>query len=211
MNPTIKRIMSQIADMSTGRLAIMGLIFAGIYYVSFFNDVSHLRQNIDTLKTQIAEEETKKVETTRILQKEEQMRGDVSLLVKKYEDVKARIPIEFLESELRIIIDSLISKYELKTVKNLRANSGQDFGMNQDAALVEQVPLEYTFTGTFMNLYKFMKDLSMTEKTIKVENFLLSAKPKQSNAPRSKELTLTATIIGFKQSAIAIHGQGGKK
>ena len=203
--------MSQVADMSTGRLAIMGLIFAGLYYVSFFNAGSQLRQNIESLKSQIAEEETKKIETNKILQKEEQMRADVTLLVKKYEEVKARIPIEFLESELRIIIDTLINKHELRTVKNLRANSGQDFGMNQDATLVEQVPLEYTFTGTFMNLYKFMKDLSLTEKTIKVENFLLSAKPRESNAPRSKELTLTATIIGFKQSVAATRMQGEKK
>jgi len=211
MNPAIKKIMSQIADMSTARLAIMGLICAGIYYMSFFNDGSTLRQSIDGMKSQISEEETKKIETNSILQKEEQMRGDVSLLVKKYEEVKARIPIEFLESELRIIVDTLINKYELKTVKNLRANSGQDFGVNQDASLVEQVPLEYTFTGTFSKLYKFMKDLSLTEKTIKVENFILAATPRASNAPRSKELTLTATIIGFKQSSVAAGAQGVKR
>lgn len=210
--------MAQVADFSNGRLALLGAVLAGVYYVTLFNDGSSLQQTSASLSTQIAEEKIKKVETTRILQKEEQMRADVSMLVKKYEDVKSKIPIEFLESELRSIIDQYATQFEIKTTKNQRATRAKDFGASQDSNLVDQVALEYTFTGSYFNLQKFAEQISSLDKLIKIENFQVYSEEKQSKMGLNREIYLVATIIGFKQSAVSLsenknqkNQNGGKK
>ena len=160
---------------------------------------------IETLKKQIEEEKIKKLETNRVLQKEEQMRADVTMLVKKYEEVKSKIPIEFLESELRIIIDQFATQFDLKTLKNQRSTQGKDFGASLDANLVEQVVLEYSFAGNFSNLEKLIKQIASTDKLVKIENFELVSTGKRAEPDKPQDLTLKATIIGFKQSALALN------
>ena len=197
--------MNQFANFSTGQLAIAGVILTVIYYTSFFNNGSAIELEMTSIKAQIEEEKIKKVETNRVLQKEEQMRADVSMLVKKYEDVKSKIPIEFLESELRIIIDQYANQFELKTTRNQRASKGKDFGSALDANLVEQVALEYTFMGTFFNLEKLINQITRLDKLVKVESFQFISAEKKTNAGVGYEVSLTATIIGFKQSSIALN------
>ncbi len=201
----INKFMTLVADFSTGRLALFGALLAGIYYATLFNDGHSIRQAADTLKTQIEEEKIKKVDTTRILQKEEQMRADVTMLVKKYEDVKSKIPIEFLESELRVLVDKFVTQYELKTTKNLRSTKTKDFGSSQDSKLVDQVVLEYTLVGSYFNLEKFIQQISNLDKLIKLESFQINAEGKPTSSGLSREITLTTTIIGFKQSSVALN------
>lgn len=197
--------MTLVADFSTGRLALFGALLAGIYYATLFNDGHLIRQAADTLKTQIEEEKIKKVDTTRILQKEEQMRADVTMLAKKYEDVKSKIPIEFLESELRILVDQFVTQFELKSTKNLRSTKTKDFGSSQDSKLVDQVVLEYTLVGSYFNLEKFIQQISNLDKLIKLESFQINAEGKPTSSGLSREITLTTTIIGFKQSSLALN------
>ena len=200
----LSKLMSQVADFSMPRIALLGAVLAGIYYSALFNDGSLLRQNITTLNTQIEEEKIKKVDTTRVLKKEEQMRADVSMLVKKYEDVKSKIPIEFLESELRIMIDQYANQFEIKTTKNQRTTKTKDFGSQPDSNLVEQIALEYAFTGSFFNIEKFANQISNLDKLVKIENFQFLVSNKQNSKAASREVTFTATIIGFKQSVVSI-------
>lgn len=199
------KFITLIAELSIGRLAILGAVISGIYYATMFNDGSLIQQNIATLKTQVEEEKIKKVDTTRVLQKEEQMRGDVTMLVKKYEEVKAKIPIEFLESELRIIVDKYAVQYDLKTVKSQKGTRGKDFGASEDASLVNQVALEYSFKGTFFNLEKLVNEITQIDKLIKIENFQFTSEEKKMQSDDSPEVTLHATIVGFKQSSVAIN------
>ncbi len=209
-NPVLNKILSTMSELSTGRVAIAGFIITGIYYYSFFDDGSRFNTEITSLKQQIEAETVKKAETVKILKKEEQMRADVSLLVKKYEEVKSKIPIEFLESELRIIIDKLADENNLKTTKNNRGNAGQNLNAFEDAKLVEQVPLEYSFTGSFSGIFNFIKQASLTEKLIKLDQITLQASDKRGQYKmRTKDVIFTATIIGFKQSSYAM--QDSKK
>ncbi len=201
----INKFMTAVADFSTGRLALLGALLAGIYYVVLFNDGASIRQNIATLTTQIEEEKNKKVDTTRILQKEEQMRANVAMLVKKYEEVKSKIPIEFLESELRILIDQLVTQCDLKTTRNQRSTKNKDFGTSQDSKLVDQVVLEYTFSGTYYNLEKFISLVSSFDKLIQLENFELVVENKKTPSGSNHEVSLAATVIGFKQSSVALN------
>lgn len=206
MNQTVlNKFMTTVSDFSSGRLALLGAVLAGIYYATLFDNGSLISQSITALTAQIEEEKIKKVETTRILKKEEQMRADVTMLVKKYEDVKSRIPIEFLESELRIIIDQYVTQFELKTIKNQRATKGKDFGSAEDANLVDQVALDYSFSGTYLNLEKFLVQISSLDKLVKIENFQFTSSDKKANPGSQREVNLTATIVGFKQSSKALN------
>lgn len=209
----IYKFMARVADFSAIRVAMVGVFLAGLYFAMAFNSGSQIQAEIDTIKTRITEENVKKLETNRVLQKEEQMRADITMLVKKYEEVKSKIPIEFLESELRIIIDQFASQFELKTIRNVRATRGKDFGASEDSNLVEQVVLDYSFVGNFYSLEKLINQISKTDKLVKIEHFEILSTSKRTDPNTPKELVLNATIIGFKQSSVALNQNkiGGAK
>jgi hypothetical protein len=197
--------MEKVANFSAFRVAMLGVFLAGMYYVMAFNSGAQISEEISRIKVQIAEENVKKLETNRVLQKEEQMRADITMLVKKYEEVKSRIPIEFLESELRIIIDQFASQFDLKTIRNVRATKGKDFGASEDSNLVDQVVLDYSLVGNFYSLEKLINQISKTDKLVKVEHFEIITTNKRTDPNTPKELVLNATIIGFKQSSVALN------
>lgn len=209
----IHKLMEKVANFSALRVAMLGVFLAGLYFVMAFNNGSQILEEISKIKVQIAEENVKKLETNRVLQKEEQMRADITMLVKKYEEVKSRIPIEFLESELRIIIDQFASQFDLKTIRNVRATKGKDFGASEDSNLVEQVVLDYSLVGNFYSLEKLMNQISKTDKLVKIEHFEILSTNKRTDPNAPKELVLNATIIGFKQSSVALNQNktGGTK
>ena len=87
--------MTKVASQSMNRIALFSLIAAAIYFFTIYDSGALIEQQIATLKAQVDVETGKKSETEKILKKEEQMRADVALLAKTYEEVKAKIPIEF--------------------------------------------------------------------------------------------------------------------
>jgi hypothetical protein len=201
----LNKIMAQVAEFSSGRLALVGALLAGLYYSTVFDDGSMLRQSIESIKVQIQEEKIKKIETTRILQKEEQMRADVTMLVRKYEEVKSKIPIEFLESELRIIINQFATQFDIQTTKNERATKTKNFESQEDAKLIDQIVLDYTFVGTFFNIEKFLLQIANMDKLVKAESFIISSSGQRDKEGVSRKITLNATLIGFKQSMLSLN------
>lgn len=197
---SLQKFMSIVAELSTPRIALVGFMVAAFYYFTLYDDGSQITASIVNLKSLIEQENTKKIETTRILKKEEQMRADISLLIKKYEEVKSKVPIEFPESELRVMIDQLTQQYNLVTSKNNRAQPLVDLASHQDAKLIEQVPLFYTFNGTFQSMFNFIQQVLTKEKLIKIDNLSISSVDRTQGKMRKNEVVFSLNIVGFKQA-----------
>lgn len=206
-------ILVKISNLAMSRVAIVGLFVTGFYFLTFYDSGETILNEINGLKSQISMENTKKVETERLLKKEEQMRADVALLAKTYEDVRSKIPLSFDPPELRAIVDQVSSANGLEIVRfdnNVTSVVNQSLVGAEDANLIDQVAVKYELQGNYIQLAKFATQLYNIQKIVKLEDVRISHIP-SSNGP-SKKLKLETTIIGYKQAVVkAVDKTGGAK
>lgn len=199
-------LMSKVSTLSVNRIALFGLLLTLFYYFMIYNNGDLIVSEIQGLNTQIAQETTKKVETERVLKKEEEMRNDVASLAKTYEAVKSKIPIDFETSELRIIVEQISAATELKIIRlnNTDAeqvNTPQAGESEEEANLVQKVAIKYVFQGNFAQIQAFMTQIGAVEKIIKVSE--LKIKSENGQTGPNKYLTVEAVLVGYRQAAVA--------
>lgn len=192
-------LMAKVANLSTNRIAFFSLLICIVYYFVFYDSGVTIDDEILAIRAQIAEETTKKIETEKILKKEEQMRSDVAMLAKTYEEVKSKIPIDFESSELRAIVEQVSNASSLKIATLKDQQQQNDMGSIPEANLVEQVVIDYKFQGTYSQIKNFVIQLAQVEKVIKVSNMRITV-PSVGDGP-GKFLDMDTSIIGYKQSA----------
>lgn len=199
----IQKMINLIGSMSLPRVALFAGILTVAYYATFYDGGDTIIQGIEAAKSQLEAENAKKIETQKVLKKEQQMKADVELLAKKFEEIKAKIPLDFLESDLRTIVDHYSSQNGLKTTRTdrrqLPMKTSQSNNGNEN--LIEQVALGYEFEGSYTNVAKFVSEISGLEKLIKIGDFELST---LNSNKKTKDLTFRVNIIGFKQSLEAM-------
>ncbi|AZZ35874.1 hypothetical protein CIK05_03355 [Bdellovibrio sp. qaytius] len=199
-------LMAKVSTLSVNRIALFGLLLTVFYFFMIYNNGDSILAEIQGLNAQIAEETTKKVETERILKKEEEMRADVASLAKTYEAVKSKIPIDFETSELRIIVEQISAATDLKITKlsnsDLQQASSQDATEKaEEANLVQKVGINYIFQGSFAQIQAFMTQIAGIEKVIKVSELKIKSED-GTNGP-NKNLTVEAILVGYRQAAVA--------
>lgn len=214
MNETspLQKIISLIGGLSLARVALLAGILTAAYYATLYDNGDTIIQGIDAAKIQLEAEKLKQIETQKVLKKEQQMKADVELMAKKFEEIKARIPLDFLESDLRTIVDQYASKNGLKTTRTDRrpapAKVTQSSQGNEN--LIEQVALGYEFEGPYSSIAKFVSEISSLEKLIKIGDFELGVRTDYTANKKSKDLVFKVNIIGFKQSLESLNA-GTKK
>lgn len=202
----MNELMAKVSTLSVNRIAIFGFILTMVYYFTMYNNGDALVAEIQGLQAQITEETTKKVETERVLKKEEEMRADVASLAKTYEAVKSKIPIDFETSELRIIVEQVSAATDLKIAKlsnsdPQQVNSPEATQNADEANLVQKVAINYVFQGSFAQLSNFMTQIGGMEKVIKISELKIKAE-NGADGP-NKNLTVEAVLVGYRQAAVA--------
>lgn len=202
----MNELMAKVSTLSVNRIAIFGFILTMIYYFTIYNNGDALVAEIQGIQAQITEETAKKVETERVLKKEEEMRADVASLAKTYEAVKSKIPIDFETSELRIIVEQVSAATDLKIAKlsnsdPQQVNSPDATQSPDEANLVQKVAINYVFQGSFVQLNNFMTQIGGMEKIIKISE--LKIKAENGTDGPNKNLTVEAVLVGYRQAAVA--------
>lgn len=200
-------LVAKVSTLSVNRIAFFGLMLTMFYYFLGYNNGDAIVAEISSLNAQIAEETTKKVETERVLKKEEEMRADVASLAKTYEAVKSKIPIDFETSELRIIVEQISAATDLKITKlsnsdMQQVNSPEATENAEEANLVQKVAINYVFQGNFAQIQTFMTQIAGVEKVIKVSELKIKTEDSPNPGP-SKYLTVEAVLVGYRQAAVA--------
>ena len=199
-------LMAKVSTLSVNRIAIFGMLLTMFYYFMIYNNGDLILAEIQGINAQIAEETNKKVETERVLKKEEEMRNDVASLAKTYEAVKSKIPIDFETSELRIIVEQISAATELRITKLSNSdlqlvNGGANAESAEEANLVQKVAINYIFQGNYAQIQTFMTQIAGVEKVIKVSELKIRSEDGQ-NGP-NKNLTVEAVLVGYRQAAVA--------
>ncbi len=190
--------MTKVAGQSINRIALFSLVAAAIYFFTIYDSGAVIQQQIADIKVQVDVETGKKSETEKILKKEEQMRADVALLAKTYEEVKAKIPIEFDSSEMRLIVEQISNSVGVKIAKLTNTQDNRTLGPAFQQNLVEQVVMDYELHGHYNQILNFITELSKVEKILKVEDFTIE--PLKAGTMPSTELKMSTKVIGYKQA-----------
>ncbi len=210
----ILKFVDLVGGMSFSKVALLSLILTVGYFFTVYDSGSEIQQSIEAAKTQSEEENTKKIQTNKILKKEQQMKEDVQQFAKKFEVIKSRIPIEFTESELREIVVQQASKNSL--TNKVSSRTQLTFGKleKDEENLIERVALNYTFEGTYVDISQFIVDISNLDKIVKIGDFTLTENASQTKDAKEnkklKKLNFVVTIIGFKQQ-VAVEKNDSKK
>lgn len=201
----MNKFIERVAVLSVSRIALLGLLVTAGYYLSLYDSGASIQTQIDSSKQQLEEERTKKADTEKTLKKEQEMRADIVVLGKEFEEVKSKIPADFREPELRIIVNQLVEANNIKITRQKNTDKKVDFGPGQEMALVEQVVLEYTFYGSYNQILNFISQLAQVEKTVRLGDFSISTQ--QGSDGPGKQLLFDTLIVGYKQGS----GKGATK
>lgn len=181
------KLFEKLLTYTMQQLLAFSVVAGMIYYFVLFNDGSAERLQIATLDAQLAEEETKKVETEKVLAEERRMRDAIGLLSQQYQDLSRRIPKKLDSIELNRNIDS----FARNSGASIKARRPENLVQKE---IIEEVPVTISLEGGFSELATFVYLVSSSERVSSMKNFSITASEERRNAP----LKLEGTVVGYQ-------------
>ncbi len=197
-----------IAGLSMSRIVIFGVLSTVMYYTSYFDDGSALDNQIETMESQVKAESERRIEVNKIIKKEEEMRGNLLQLQRNLEVVKSKIPNEFRDTQMSIILNnaSIASGVNLQDLSIVQTNfAGEKKVYDADSIkpedLIEEVRFNISLSGSYSAFLKFLDVLTKEDKVLKVKNFIIE---KNSSDIDDDMIRFKGDVIGFKQSTLLL-------
>ena len=195
-----------IASLSMSRIVIFGVLCTIMYYTTYFDDGSALDTQINSMNSQVKIESERRVEVNKIIKKEEEMRGNLLQLQRNLEVVKSKIPNEFRDTQMSIILNNAsiasgVNLQDLSVVGNNNSSGNKkvyDPNSIKPEDLIEEVRFNITLSGSYGAFLKFLDVLTKEDKVLKVKNFVIE---KNSSDIDDDQIKFKGDVIGFKQSS----------
>jgi hypothetical protein len=181
------------------------------YYATYFDAGESIENEILALKTQVDERETRRVEISKTMKKEEEMMANALQLKRNLDVVKDKIPNELKDTQMQTIINEAANNSGVTIVSINADNQGQrapnapPVEMSiQDVKpenLIEEIKFSIKLTATFDAFIRFLETLAKEDKVIKIRNFTIDQLTKSVDEDK---IIFNGEIIGFKQANIKI-------
>lgn len=183
-------LLFKLAFITSKQLGMLILGVAGIFYISpVYDDGSSLETQINSLKSQIVQEEQNKVKTQQILSERDRLQEILTKLTTQYEDLSRKIPTDLSSSEVNRIINDLIQSAKLKSLARKPL-------MEQNIGILDEIPFELELQGTFTNIGQFLYLVSTMERVMLVKSLTINTNGKSYD----KFLTLKTVVAAYKLS-----------
>ena len=199
------RLLRIIASLSMSRIVIFGVLGTVMYYTTYFDDGSALDTQIATMESQVKSESERRIEVNKIIKKEEEMRGNLLQLQRNLEVVKSKIPNEFRDTQMSIILNNAsiasgVNLQDLSVVQSNIAGGNKVYDPNsiKPEDLIEEVRFNISLSGSYSAFLKFLDVLTKEDKVLKVKNFVIE---KNSSDIDDDMIKFKGDVIGFKQSS----------
>ena len=197
-----------IASLSISRIVIFGVLCTVMYYTTYFDDGSALDIQIATMDSQVNAESARRIEVNKIIKKEEEMRGNLLQLQRNLEVVKSKIPNEFRDTQMSIILNNAsiasgVNLQDLSVVQSNLAGGKKVYDPNsiKPEDLIEEVRFNISLSGSYSAFLKFLDVLTKEDKVLKVKNFVIE---KNSSDIDDDTIRFKGDVIGFKQSTLLL-------
>ena len=203
MNRSVLAVLAILANMSYSRVILITLAASAGYYFTAYNSGSEIIERIANTEKDIVAEKNRREETQKTLKEEEMMKANVGQTLKKFEEIKDRIPISFEERDLLEIVNDVATRNKLTPGPRVRESNIAIESDGKDTDLVEAFGWKTSFTGSFISMAQFAIDISKLEKLIRIGNFKVVPAPSTGNSGRSGMVQMDTTIIGYRQKPLS--------
>lgn len=202
------KLLRIISSLSISRIVIFGILCTIMYFTTYFDDGSTLETQISSMNNQVKIESDRRIEVNKIIKKEEEMRGNLLQLQRNLEVVKSKIPNEFRDTQMSIILNnaSIASGVNLQDLSVVQGASVigaskrvSDPNSIKPEDLIEEVRFNITLSGSYGAFLKFLDVLTKEDKVLKVKNFVIE---KNSSDIDDDMIKFKGDVIGFKQSSL---------
>lgn len=204
-----------ISGLSISRMLIFGILCTVMYYTSYFDDGTDLNAQIASMNGQVEVETARRVEVNKIIKKEEEMRGNLLQLQRNLEVVKSKIPNEFKDTQMSVILNNAaltsgVNLQDLSIVQTEMNRTEKIFDPNslKPEDLIEEVKFSILLSGTYSSFLKFLDVLTKEDKVLKVRNFSIE---KNSSDIDDDFIKFKGQVVGFKQASFSDQPASGEK
>lgn len=182
----MNRLFEKLAALSSGRAMILGLVLAGVYYMTAYDNGDAVTAQIQALNTQISAAELKKKDTEATLKEEATMKEAVGKLSAQYAFISKKLPSDLKSAEMVRAIDTVanVAGVSVKFKKP---------GTVVQKAVVEELPVDVTLEGNYGQIAKFIYHTSNLERLTRVLNFSVSGPD-----VKTKNLRFEGQVVSYK-------------
>lgn len=196
----IADILLKFSEMDIKASFILSFFAAIIYYFAFFDNTKFDSQ-ITQLKSNIQKEEAEWQRIQNLLKKEKELKSEIGILGKKFEEAIKYLPTNLNISAIMSNVDN-ISK--LTSVKVLKV----DTLPREIISFYEKIALDVELQGYYTELVYFIYEMSKIPRIIRIDNFEIITQNSNTNNPivnkkrgksvGSPKLTLKGSIISYR-------------
>jgi type IV pilus assembly protein PilO len=182
----MNRIFEKLASLTSAKAMILGLILAGVYYMTSYDNGETVEAQIQGLNKEIATAELKKKDTEATLKEEANMKEAVGKLSAQYAFISKKLPSDLKSAEMVRAIDTVatISGVSVKFKKP---------GTVIQKEVVEELPVDVTLEGTYGQIAKFIYHTSNLERLTRVLNFTVSGPDL-----KTRNLRFDGQVVSYK-------------
>lgn len=198
------KLLKFLSDLSLGRVLILAGLVTGGYYFTYFNDGASIEQQIQAVEGLLSQELNRRAQIEKTIKKEEEMRGNVLQLERNLDVVKAKIPVEFKDTDISINMNSAARASGL-VIKELSISESTQKGIQNPGSvkledLIDEIKFKIVLTGNFDSFINFLDLITRGEKILKARNFTFEKASTVSFD--DDDVIFRGEIVGFKQSSL---------
>lgn len=164
----------------------------------YYDNGAVYETQITALNAEINTELVKKKETEKTIKREDEMRANLASLARDLQVVKAKLPNEFKDTEMTVIINKAAQGAGVAVSSLNRKRSAPTVSSTANGAeSVEEIVFDLSVSGRFNQFVQFMENLAREEKIIKIRDFVIE---KNSKNVDDNLVRFRGDIVGFKQA-----------
>ena len=182
-------LLLKFAQLEMQKVLVVGLVLAGLYYMTAFDDGSAIEMNIARVEQDIQNELQKKEETNKLLKESEEIKNKLLEAESNFKTISAKISADLSPTDITKRIQEAvdISGSKLKQIRP---------GAVEKKELLQEVPVRLSLMGGYSDFAMFVYHISKSDIVSKVSSFTIKSSNKE-NSDKS-ELEFDGMVLTYQ-------------
>ena len=185
MNP----LLLKFAQLEMQKVLVVGLVLAGLYYITVFDDGSAIEMNIARIEQDIQNELQKKEETNKLLKESEAIKSKLVDAESKFKSISSKISSDLSPTDITKKIQEAVDVSGSK-LKQIRP------GTVEKKELLQEVPVRLSLIGGYSDFAMFIYHVSKSDIISKVSSF--SIKNTISDGSDKSQLEFDGMVLTYQ-------------
>jgi type IV pilus assembly protein PilO len=185
----------QLKNLTFGRALIIGIVLAGIYYFTMYNDGSSFQTQINKAKDTRQQNEAEVARIARAVKDAERYQQTMAVRSAEMEGVLKAVPAQLSSFDLMKIVSNEAKLIGLQ-INGLTA-AGNYRADNKDA-IFEPVGVTVNLTGNYNQVMLFLSNLTKLDKIVTVKKMSFVSKIEVGKRNGAPTITFISDLSGYK-------------